>query len=283
MLGDALLAVTLAAAGVAMSAGPWAWHSTARRMDVAGGALALAAALPLVLRRAWPLATLLVTSAATAAYLIAGYPYGFILVSVAVAVYTIAVRLPMRQAAIGSMVALVLLLVHTLAGPSGRGDEGFSGLLAGSAWVVVPFAVGLAVRFGRESAVRSRDELVSRLAYEERLRIALEVHDVVGHGLAAINMQAEIALHVLPKRPEQAEHALAAISRTSKVALDELRVTLAVVRQDGDASPRTPGAGLADLDDLVARMSGAGIGVGVTVGGTPGTCRRQRTWRRTGS
>ena len=51
---------------------------------------------------------------------------------------------------------------------------------------------------------------------------------MVGHGLAAINMQAEIALHLLPRKPEQAEAALTAISRTSKEALDELRVTLAV-------------------------------------------------------
>jgi signal transduction histidine kinase len=126
------------------------------------------------------------------------------------------------------------------------------------------------VRVGRDSAARARTEEVRRHSYEERLRIAQEVHDVVGHGLAAIHMQAEIALHVLPKRPEQAETALAAISRTSKVALDELRATLDVVRREADATaPRTPGPGLARLDDLVARMSGTGVAVTVTVTGTP--------------
>ena len=117
-------------------------------------------------------------------------------------------------------------------------------MLPASAWVVVPFAVGVVVRVSREATARtraeearSRAEQARRQADEERLRIAQEVHDVVGHGLAAISMQAEIALHLLPKRPEQAEAALTAISRTSREALDELRVTLA-----GATAPARAGA-----------------------------------------
>ncbi|MFG1953318.1 LuxR C-terminal-related transcriptional regulator [Micromonospora sp. NPDC048830] len=78
--------------------------------------------------------------------------------------------------------------------------------------------MGATVRLGRESAARARADEARRLADAERLRVAREVHDVVGHGLAAIHMRAEIALHLLAKRPEQAEAALAAISRTSKEA-----------------------------------------------------------------
>jgi signal transduction histidine kinase len=130
------------------------------------------------------------------------------------------------------------------------------------AWVIVPLALGLGVRVGRESVARERAEELRRHAYEERLRIAQEVHDVVGHGLAAINMQAEIALHVLPKRPEHAQTALQAISRTSKEALDELRATLTVLRRDGDVR-----LGLARLDEIVARLEGAGVPVTVTVRG----------------
>src|SRR5919197_151208 len=74
------------------------------------------------------------------------------------------------------------------------------GLGPGFAWIAVPFAVGRLVCVVRDSAARSRAEQARRYAYEERLRIAQEVHDVVGHGLAAINMQAEIALHVVNQR-----------------------------------------------------------------------------------
>jgi signal transduction histidine kinase len=182
----------------------------------------------------------------------------------------VARRLPARPATIACAAALVVLLLHIpvlAAGPDGA--TAWDGLVPGSAWVVVPFAIGRVVRVGREAAARTRAEEVERQGYQERLRIAQEVHDIVGHGLAAIHLQAEIALHVLAKQPTQAETALAAISRTSKEALDELRATLDVVRQGAGAVPDPPGPGLARLDDLVARMSGTGVPVTVTVEGTP--------------
>jgi len=138
-----------------------------------------------------------------------------------------------------------------------------------AAWVIVPFSVGFTLRLRHETAARARAEMIRQSVDDERFRVAQEVHDIVGHGLAAIHLQAEIALHVLPKQPAQAETALAAISRTSKEALDELRATLDVVRQGDGAVPDPPAPGLARLDDLVARMSGTGVPVTVTVEGPP--------------
>src|SRR6266508_1269038 len=107
------------------------------------------------------------------------------------------------------------------------------------------------MRLGREGATRDRKEEARRRAYEERLRIARDVHDVVGHGLAVINMQAGVALHVLGRRPDQAEVALEAIKTASKDALDELRATLAVFRQPDEAdAPRRPTPGLDQLESL---------------------------------
>jgi len=267
LAGDGLLALTLLAIGVVGSPQAARWQpAAARHLDVLGYVLIAAAAVPLLVRRIWTLPALLATCAATSTYLVVGYPYGPIFGSLVVAVYTAATRLPVRPLAIGCAVAVAGLLLHVLAVAS-RSHSGSAlvGLVPGLAWIAVPFAVGRVVRVGREAAARGRAEEAQRYAYEERLRIAQEVHDVVGHGLAAINMQAEIALHVLPKRPEQAETALVAISRTSKEALDELRATLATMRS---GAPRTPGPGLAQLDDLVARMSGTGVQVHVVVGGT---------------
>ncbi|MEU7777341.1 sensor histidine kinase [Micromonospora parva] len=88
---------------------------------------------------------------------------------------------------------------------------------------------------------------------------------MVGHGLAAISMQAEIALHLLPKRPEQAEVALTAISRTSREALDELRVTLGAVRRGAEREP-VPGLARLPARD---RLAGAGLAVEVRVVGDP--------------
>ncbi|MEU8182272.1 sensor histidine kinase [Micromonospora sp. NPDC049044] len=229
------------------------------------------AALALLARRRVPVSALALVTVAVTTYLVRGYPYGPILLTFLVAVYTVAVRLPVRPAALASGGAFVVLLTHVFwsLGPA----EGWTGVLPAAAWVAVPFAVGVVLRVNREVAARSRAEEARgraeearRRADEERLRIAQEVHDVVGHGLAAISMQAEIALHLLPKRPEQAETALTAISRTSREALDELRVTLGAVRQGAE---REPVPGLARLPALRDRLAGAGLVVDVRVVGSP--------------
>jgi signal transduction histidine kinase len=270
LLVDAAVTLVIAWVGVALSARAGAWQSSVRALDPLGYALILGAALPLAVRRVWPLVTLALTTAAISLYLVVGYPYGPIFLAMFIAVLNVALRLPARPATIACAVALVVLQLHIPILAAGRvGAGAWAGLVPGSAWVVVPFAIGRVVRLGREAAARTRAEEVERHGYEERLRVAQEVHDIVGHGLAAIHLQAEIALHVLAKQPAQAETALAAISRTSKEALDELRATLDVVRQRNGAVPDPPGPGLARLDDLVARMSGTGVPVTVTVEGSP--------------
>ncbi|MGR6317817.1 histidine kinase [Micromonospora soli] len=228
--------------------------------------LVVVAALALAVRRRWPLVTLAVVTAATTAYLMFGYPYGPILLSFVVAVYTVVAYRPARAAAVACGAALAVLLVHVFVGVR---PPGLLGLMPAVAWVAVPFAVGTTVRLIRESAARDRVDEARRLADAERLRVAREVHDVVGHGLAAIHMQAEIALHLLARKPEQAEAALTAISRTSKEALDELRVTLTVVRRDEAADERSPAPGLAQLPQLRERLAGAGVPVTVEVDGEP--------------
>jgi signal transduction histidine kinase len=79
-------------------------------------------------------------------------------------------------------------------------------------------------------------------------------------------MQAEIALHLMHRKPEQVEAALTAISRTSKEGLDELRATLAAVRHGDD---RAPVPGLAQLPALRDRLAYAGLPVTVSVVGAP--------------
>jgi signal transduction histidine kinase len=264
-VADLLLAGALVVLGVAGLAAPWAGNHD-RSPEVAGAVLVVLAALPVAVRRAWPLASLLVIAGSTAVYLVRGYPYGLILAALAVAVYTAASRLAMPRALLAGTLALAPLAVHGLL-PGGGSVPG--AIASAAAWVVVPFAVGWIVRTARESAARDRTLQAQRFAYEERLRIAQEVHDVVGHGLAAITMQAEIALHVLPKQPQQAEAALTAISRTGKEALDELRATLAVVRSGEAGGELAPQPELARLDEFVARMAGAGLAVTVKVTGAP--------------
>ncbi|MGW2154495.1 histidine kinase [Nonomuraea sp. NPDC001699] len=86
----------------------------------------------------------------------------------------------------------------------------------------------------------------------ERARIAGEVHDAAGHGLAAIAMQAGLALVALDDDPEQARASLRAIRETSTTALAHLRAAL-----DGIDPPA------ADLPGLIAGVRAAGLPVDV--------------------
>lgn len=111
----------------------------------------------------------------------------------------------------------------------------------------------------------SRDVVRERAA--ERLRVAQEVHDILGHGLVAIKMQADIAIRQMPQQPEQAQAALETISRTSSEAMGELRAALLWLRDGGHHPPRQ--LGLPQLDDLCQRMTEAGLTIHVSVTGQP--------------
>jgi signal transduction histidine kinase len=193
-----------------------------------------------------------------------GNPYGPVLFSLAVALYTVAAHRPLRFAALASGAVFVIVLAGDFIG-AGVGMDVIGPI---GAWVAAPLAVGVVVRVSREQVLQARRDDARRQADAERLRVAQEVHDVVGHGLAAINMQAEIALHVLQRQPGQAEAALTAISRTSRESLDELRATLGAVRRGDDLDDRTPAPGLARLDALVDRTRAVGVPVSVDVSGT---------------
>jgi len=267
-VADAVLAVVLAAIGVVGTIFADHGRTMGTALDGTGLALVVAAALILTVRRRWPAWVLVASAVLTSSYLIIGYTYGPIMFSFLVAVYTAARHLPLRRSVPFSLVALAVLLAHIFTNEAAL--PGVYGLIPGSAWVVVPYAAGLIVRVSKESAARARAETIRRHVDDERLRVAQEVHDIVGHGLAAIKMQADIALHLLERRPDQARPALDAISRTSSSALDELRATLAVVRRVGDRSDeRWPGPRLIGLEELTERMREAGLEVDVSTAGQP--------------
>jgi signal transduction histidine kinase len=73
-------------------------------------------------------------------------------------------------------------------------------LVVWASWLVIPWLVGALVQVRSAAARRARQELVGRAALEERMRVASEVHDVAGHGLAAVAMQAGVALLVFDEQ-----------------------------------------------------------------------------------
>src|SRR6266542_2913572 len=210
------------------------------------------------------------TAGASIAFLALQYPHGPILLAMSVAMYAVAVRLPVGPSLAACGVTMVAVVIPDLVvtDPERLPVEAPVLLAVLSGLLLPPWAIGTVVRLGREAARRAREDETRQRGYEERLRIAREVHDVVGHGLAVINLQAAVALHVGGRRPEQAQVALEAIKRSSKDALEELQGTLTVFRQpdNGDGS-RRPAPGLGQLEALVAAMGEGGLPVDVVVTG----------------
>jgi signal transduction histidine kinase len=134
-------------------------------------------------------------------------------------------------------------------------------------WLVVLAIVAELAHTRQERMQRAREEEARRRAAEERLRIARELHDVLGHNISLISVQAGVALHLMEQQPEQARIALTVIKEASKDALHELRSVLDVLRDVSDEAPRAPAAGLAGLGELLARAAEAGLQVRSEVSG----------------
>jgi signal transduction histidine kinase len=97
--------------------------------------------------------------------------------------------------------------------------------------------------------------------------MARDLHDVIGHNISLINVQAGVGLDLMDTQPEATRAALGAIKTASKEALDELRAMLAALRNSAEDAPRAPTRGLARLDELVELTRAAGIAVVVqTIG-----------------
>jgi signal transduction histidine kinase len=240
-----------------------------RAPDLAAYALVVVAALALGLRRR-PGPSLAVNGAAVALYLAAGYPYGPILFTAPAVVFTVAAQWSVRRAApsVGGYLGVILsaALIKEWRLPTGaQGTEMLWLALAWSAVVAAALAVGTAVRVRREAAAGVRAEQARRAASEERLRMAQELHDTVGHGLAVIAMQAGVALHVLDRDPARARESMEAVRATSRESLDSLRAELDALRGNESVGARRPAPGLEDVERLAERVRAGGVAVRVEI------------------
>jgi signal transduction histidine kinase len=138
-------------------------------------------------------------------------------------------------------------------------------------WVALAVLTSVALLVGQATADlqaraddrerRRREEETARRLADERIAIARDLHDVVSHSIALINVQAGVAVHVLKERPEQAREALIAIKAASADAMRDLRSILGLLRDAGADRPRQPAPGLAQLAGLLGTIRRVGIEV----------------------
>ena len=262
-----VLVVCLSGFVLAATAGYHYWGEAGPPMPWYGWAWLVAAALPLLWRHRYPLLVYLTTAALVLGYYTGLRLGGPAMVLAIVALFALARQRGLVQAGIA---AAATEIAWTAA----------SALTGNHAWYTDPRLLGMgaflaavvalgAVARTRQGYLTARreqaEERARRLAEAERLSIAREVHDVVAHSLAMINVQAGVAAHVADRRPEKAVEALLAIKEASRAALADLRATLGVLRT-GEGTAPTPG--LARMSELTAPVEAAGVPVRVT--GEPG-------------
>jgi signal transduction histidine kinase len=227
-------------------------------------------ALMLAWRRRLPLATTVLVCVGFAAESVLGVPGNqpvMPLLSLVVALYTVAAHTPLRRAAAGFAVTVVAGGVLSAFNPGDAwahlGNFLFGLVLTGATW-----AIGRVVRARTQRGDRLESERAGAVA-EERGRIARELHDVVAHSVSVMVVQAGAAQEVLDREPVRAREALEAVQETGRQALVELSRLVGLLRDDHEELGLAPQPGIGALDALVAKVRDAGLPVDLRIEGEP--------------
>ncbi|WP_166843923.1 sensor histidine kinase [Isoptericola sp. BMS4] len=231
-----------------------------------------------LLRRRAPRAMLVATFLGVCTYYALGFaPIGMVLPAVA-ALYSAAER-GRTGWAVGTGGVLVAVATYFRAvddDPSAYLTA--YDLVTNIALTAAAVALGAAVRLAREARART-DEVRALTAAEEahaaaerlqaeRLRIARDLHDTLGHTLSVVSLHAGVAAEAVGRDDDAARGALDQVRAAASGTLDELRATVRILRADvagsGPAGPRGA-TGLSGIDALVRPAREAGLDVDVAL------------------
>jgi signal transduction histidine kinase len=239
------------------------------------GVLAFVAALPLAARRRFPLGVLAVVVPLLVVCLVVFHPNRAAVGIVMLVVFTVGLEGDRtRSLVVGALMALgvpaTVLLTASRGGPAD--------VIAYSSLVLGALLAGETLRARQalqrslaEDSARAREASAQHRFDSERLALAHELHDIIGHTLVAINVRASAAAHRERKGTgADAPAALDEIASASAEALTELRTALKALRAaQGGPVPLHPIQDLANLADLVVGVEAAGVAVDLEVIGEP--------------
>ena len=239
---------------------------------------ALTIGISLLFRRRYPFAVLgvlLIGAIVAATSGEAELPIPF-MIAAAVAIFTIASMMPRQTAIIAGVVSVVIAytieLATTTESPLSR--DALSSLF----WTGSAVAAGDAVRTRRinmrvleeraRRAEETREQEARARVAEERLHIARELHDIVAHHIAVVNIQAGLAERAMSRNALQtAATAISHVSEAARLALDDLSSMLHLLRESGDVDHREPAPGLAQVNELLDSYASADNRIQMTIRG----------------
>jgi signal transduction histidine kinase len=225
--------------------------------------LLVLATVPYAWRRRWPAAAFLIGLLSTTAMWLLGYNTGALPFLLLVGAYFVAMARPVREVVACTGAALGCFAVLWWAGGAPYdASEAVASVIALGASVALGRAARLRVDLA-EARAQAAEEAARRRSSEERLRVARELHDIIGHSLGTIAVQAGVGRHLMATEPGRAAEALDNIARISRSSLDEVRAVVATLRE-GEPSYH-PAPGMADLPDLVETARLAGLTVELTL------------------
>jgi signal transduction histidine kinase len=147
-------------------------------------------------------------------------------------------------------------------------------IVFGLIWTVA-FALGRKFEEADEAkqraaqAEREREERARTAVTEERARIARELHDVVGHSVSVMTVQASAVRRLLRPEQEREREALLIVERTGREALAEMRRMVGVLRRPEEGPALAPQPSLEHVGRLVEQAREAGLSVELRVEGDP--------------
>jgi signal transduction histidine kinase len=228
---------------------------------IAGLIMLTAAVLALLVRRRRPVQVLALAICADIVVHATGLGIGLEGVQTLVALYSCGRYRPVRTGWIAVAATLMIEGIAALVGES-------SDIIGGAIVLPLTVALGQYVRLRGEMTARRREEAAASAVRLERRRIARELHDVVAHHISVMSVLVGAARTTMTIDPERAAEALSTTERTAREALEEMRRLLSVLRADGEDTEPATGARAAQVPELVAAASAAGLRAELAVHGT---------------
>jgi signal transduction histidine kinase len=168
----------------------------------------------------------------------------------------------MRPGAVGAVAIGAVSVAHDVLWDT---ELQLGGIVATFALAGAVAVAGMYAGARRSHAARERELLGATAAADERLRIARELHDAVGHEVSLMVVQLQALGATRPEVGDTTE----AIAEHGRRAMAEMHRTLALLRADDEPAERDPNPGLDDLDEVVEHARAAGLDVSLTVQGVP--------------